>query len=58
MDDRKSADRGHVSKDQGDPEAQGTQDVYADEPPQIVEVRMDYSKDVVQVARGSGCTWK
>jgi hypothetical protein len=26
--------------------------------PQVVEIRMDYTKDTVALARGAGCSWK
>lgn len=29
-----------------------------EEAPEVVEIRMDYTKDTVQVARGGGCSWK
>jgi hypothetical protein len=29
-----------------------------EEGPQVVEIRMDYTKDTVALARGAGCSWK
>lgn len=29
-----------------------------DEAPEVVEIRMDYAKDVVQLGKGGGCSWK